>query len=287
VNKLENLQSVTDAEVELIKRQSELLLQRRSYGFNGELKTSGSIVENYIKELLKKHVPEGYRICSGYIATTATILNTENLVQHDMIIVDGRIPSLYKFGVSDIEIVPAESVCGIIEIKRTLTKTSITEAISHLKQTKELLENYDNGVKSKTKAANNAAGPTLSVATRSPLYAIIGLSANKDSIEEEYLNNDISSEIREFIDFIWAPSNAFLLRFAEKCISNGKIYMPINVSRNMDHDYEPVTLINYFEQEKNGEIYRFVISMLRTWINNTSGARMEAETNHKYFGINI
>ena len=126
MKKLQNIQAVNDAEVELIKRQSSLLLQKKSNGFNGELRTSGTIVENYIKGIISKHIPYGYRICSGYIATVDTINDSDNLIQHDLVIIDSRIPSLYTFGVSDIEIVSAESVCGVIEIKRTLTKDSLT-----------------------------------------------------------------------------------------------------------------------------------------------------------------
>ncbi|MEX2565579.1 MAG: DUF6602 domain-containing protein [Cyclobacteriaceae bacterium] len=284
MKKLEDIQSVNDAEVELISRQSALLLQKRSDGFYGELKSSGAIVENYIKGVLKKHISDGYRICSGYIATTDTILNTENLIQHDIIIVDGRIPSIYDFGVSDIEIVAAESVCGIIEVKRTLTKNSVISAVNQLKNTKDLLENYDNGVKSKTRAANNAAGPTLSMGTRSPFYAIMGLDCEKNSVTQEFIKAELAPIVCEFIDMVWVPSKAFLLRFAIKSTTDGKIRIPSIVSRSQK-GYKPHFVSHYFMQENAGSIYRMAVAMYRTWINNTSGSRMDNGKDFKYFGV--
>ena len=86
MQRLTDIQKLHDAEVNLIQEQSALLLQKRAHGFSGELKSSGLIVENYIKSLLARHVPEGYRMCSGYIATAETIVTSTNLIQHDIII---------------------------------------------------------------------------------------------------------------------------------------------------------------------------------------------------------
>lgn len=55
MDRLTSIQKVNDAEIRLIKQQSALLLQNRANGFNGELKSSCAIVENYIKGLLGKH----------------------------------------------------------------------------------------------------------------------------------------------------------------------------------------------------------------------------------------
>jgi len=147
-----------------------------------------------------------------------------------------------------------------------------------------LLEKYDGGIKSKTKAANNAAGPTLSVATRAPLYAIIGLNSDKNSIEESFVISEISKSVFEFIDLIWSLSDGFLIRFTEKSKTDGQIYLPLNVSRNLSN-YDAHCYYDYFKEEENGEIYRLAISMMRTWINNTSGSPMDALKNQKYFGL--
>ncbi len=210
MQRLNDVQRIHEAEVKLIQEQSALLLQKRAHGFSGELKSSGAIVENYIKSLLAHHLPEGYRMCSGYIATTESIGGQENLIQHDIIITDGRVPPIHRFGLGDIEVVAAEAVCGIVEVKRTLTEKSLNEAIEHLRLTKSLLEQYDHGVKSKLAAANNMAGPTLSVATCAPLFAIVGLDCCKESVTEDYCQKTIVPSILEFIDFAWAPAASWL-----------------------------------------------------------------------------
>lgn len=282
MKKIENIQEVYDSEVELIKKQSSLLLQRKSEGFNGELKTSGLIVENYIKEIIKKHIPNGYRICSGYIATTESIRNTDNLAQYDLIIVDDRIPPIYKFGVSDIEIVAAESVCGIFEIKRTLTQKSLINSIEHLKELKKTLDGYRDGIKSKA-AQNNAAGPTMSLATCSPIYAIITLGADKVEITPEYIKSVCEKEVEDFLDIIWSMSDEILVRFA--VIKDTQTLYPSTVSRNLEAGRLKKCEINFGNEQRKGELFRTAISILRLWINNTAHAHMPSNINMEYFGF--
>jgi len=284
VKKLNDIQLVNEAEITLIQKQSALLLQKKENGFDGELKTAGAIIENYVKGLLQKHIPNGYRICSGYIATTESIGNTENLRQHDIIIVDDRIPSLYKFGVSDIEVSAAEAVCGIVEVKRTLTKKSLSSAIKHLERTKSILDQYDNGVKSKDKSANNAVGITLSVATQAPLYAVIGLDALKEITEQEFFDSTVRPAVNNFVDLIWSPAAPFIAGYQMKSTKDDQQDLALTVSRNQK-DYSPFCAIEGFDMSKSGQIYRTAISNFRTWINNSSGAPMTPMKNMKYFGI--
>ena len=110
------LQNLYDAEARLVIERSALLLQRPQDGFNGELKTSGSIVEEYVKALLRKHTPQGYDFFSGYIATPESIADPSNLLQFDVIVTDARIPPLVTFEVGDIAVVPIEAVCGVLEV---------------------------------------------------------------------------------------------------------------------------------------------------------------------------
>lgn len=51
MNRTNKIYEIYEAEADLVMMQSSILLQRKQYSFNGELKTSGWIVENYIKEL--------------------------------------------------------------------------------------------------------------------------------------------------------------------------------------------------------------------------------------------
>lgn len=271
-----------EAQVKLIQQQSSLLLQKRTHGFSGELKSSGVIVENYIKSLLMQHLPAGYRLSSGYIATTETIAGPENLAQHDIIITDGRIPPIYQFGFGDIEVVPAEAVCGIVEIKRTLTKASLNDAIEHLQSTRSILEQYDNGAKSKVRAANNAAGPSLSVATRAPLYAIVSLDALKDELTLDYLNQCILTPVQEFIDFIWAIAASWLVRFVVAA-DDGQAYFPLNVSRNLPSGTAHC-MVDLFKEAESGRVHGMALTCFRTWINSTSGISLDIGKHTRYFG---
>jgi len=273
MSRIKEIQNVNDSELKLITHQTQLLLQKRSNGQNGELKTSGYLVENYVKELVKKHIPDNYKVCSGYIATTETIDGTENLIQHDLIIVDKRIPSLYYFGVSDIEIVSAESVCGIIEIKRTLNDSSIAEAISHLENTKILFLNYRNGIKSK-QSSTKIVGSAFQSSTYAPLYAIIGLNWSEISDLKKLENSTIDVKIKEFIDMIWPISSEILYYFGV----DDRI--PTFVNRNPAiHTYN----CRKMDDMDFGKNYRFAIALLRTWISHCTGIPLNETETHEYF----
>jgi hypothetical protein len=283
MQRLNDIQRLHEAEVKLIQEQSALLLQKRSYGFSGELKSSGLIVENYIKSLLAHHMPEGYRMCSGYIATTETIHSTENLIQHDVIITDGRIPPIHKFGFGDIEVVPAEAVCGVVEVKRVLTKVSLDDAIEHLRSTKNVLGQYDNGIKSKFAAANNLAGPTLSIATCAPLYAIVGLDCDRESVTKDYFDQTIVPSVLEFVDFTWGIAASWYAKFGIRGKTDNQQYFPTTVSRNQDGDKLECTY-DWYNDAESARVYGTAISCFRAWINNTSGARLDIVKNTRYFG---
>lgn len=280
MKKFENILSVARSEVELIKKQSELLLQKRSDGFNGELKTSGFLVESYIKELLKKHIPGGYRICSGYIVTPDTINGQDNLIQHDIIVVDERVAPIYVFGVGDIEVVAAESVCAVFEIKRSLTKSVLKNAIAHLKKTKELLDSYDNGLKSKN-APNNVAGPALNPSTAAPMYGIISLDADEE-ITIKFVENEVRDNVIDFLDIIWAIAAPVLIRYQAK--EGGRLILPPFVSRNHD-GLTPSCGVSLFDKDNEGDVYKKAISCIRVWINNSSGRWLTHDKNNKYYGL--
>jgi hypothetical protein len=283
MTRIKDIQKVYEAELALIQEQSALLLQKRAGGFSGELRTSGAIVENYLKGLLSHHLPHGYRICSGYVATAQTIHDDNALLQHDLIITDGRIPSLYKFSFGDIELVPAEAVCGVVEIKRTLTHDSLASAICHLTATSSVLDNYDSGIKSKKLASNTAAGPTLRVATRAPLYAIIALGASKEELDIDKFYAQVGPACYDFLDMVWAPAASLLARFTIKS-PDGAIYATTNVSRSQETN-TPYCLVHWFTEEQRVLVYGAAISFFRGWINNTSGALINMTRTHEYCGV--
>jgi hypothetical protein len=104
-------------------RESALLLQKDEGGLDGELKTSGWICEQFVRQTLQRFiVPGHFRITSGFIATPKLMRGQESLPQCDILIVSGNALPLLRFEETGIEVVPYESVAGIIEVKRTLTK---------------------------------------------------------------------------------------------------------------------------------------------------------------------
>lgn len=284
MEKLISIQKVNDAEIQLIQQQSALLLQKRKNGFNGELKSSGAIVENYIKGLLSKHLPGGYRICSGYIATPDSMQSNTNFIQHDIIIVDARIPPIHYFGISDIEVVCAESVCGIIEVKKTLTKKTLESATNHLRSTMTVLNSYKNGVKSKNNS-DPIIGTTMSIGTYAPFYAVIALDCDVKKMNQEREKNiEINNSICEFIDFIWVPAASWLAFFMIS--KDGVITYPDNVSRNQN-GYNNAYSCVYEPLSSKANIYSFAIACYRTWINNTSGKHLGFKENLGYFGFKL
>src|SRR5271166_5748178 len=90
------------------------------------VKTSGSICEQFVRQTLQRFiVPGQFRLTTGFIATPDLLRGEANLPQCDILIVAKNAPSLLKLEDSGIEVVPYESVSGIIEVKRTLTEENI------------------------------------------------------------------------------------------------------------------------------------------------------------------
>lgn len=282
MDKTSSFFQVQDAELQLIQKQSAMLLQKRKNGFNGELKSSGAIIENYVKGMLKKHLPGTHRISSGYVATPDLLHSDSNLIQHDIIITDKRIPPLHSFGFSDIEVVAAEAVCGIVEVKRTLTKSSLAEAAEHLRMTLNILRTYRDGLKSK-QTNSNIITPTFNVGSYAPIYVIIALDSDREEMIENYFKEQAGVLVPEFIDLIWVPPVSLSASFAT-LDSDGNFHYPKNVSRNQNGHRSHGT-VNWFNEKEQNRMYAAIWSLLRTWIGNTSAAPICFIDNANYFGF--
>lgn len=283
-NKWDAIHAASEAEIQLVRQQSALLLLKRQDGFNGELKTSGSIIEVFVKGLIERHLPHGYRICTGYIATSDTINSQANLSQHDLIVVDARVAPLYKFGVGDIEVVPAEAVCAVFEVKRNLTKNSLRSAVDHLKSIREIIEKYDPR-KAKNSGENSFFGQNLSIASAAPIYGVIALGAEKEIIETDFLSQ-IAGDMREFLDIVWAPSVPFLALQWWQSATDGEPVTAINGSRNYAGHPTANPRIEYnFEGGDAARIYRYALFSLRTWFASTSGFMLTPAQTQRYLGI--
>ena len=84
-------------QLDLTLAESELLLLREG-GLDGELKTSGSICEQFVRDILRRVlVPGHFRITSGFIATPALLRDRKNLPQCDILIVEGNSRPILRF----------------------------------------------------------------------------------------------------------------------------------------------------------------------------------------------
>lgn len=123
----------------------------------------------------------------------------------------------------------------------------------------------------------------MSVATRAPVYAIVGLDACHESITEAYLREIIVPNIQEFIDFIWAIAASWLARFVIVA-EDTQTYFPQTVSRSQLPG-KADCVCDWFKETESGRVHGAAITCFRTWINNTSGTPLTLTKNARYFGV--
>ncbi|RDI13173.1 DUF6602 domain-containing protein [Flavobacterium sp. AG291] len=250
-------------EVEAVIAQSGLLLQKKENGQSGELKSSGDLVETYIRNFLRQISPEGIRITSGYIVNSLTFKSKQNLSQHDIILSNKNTPPLFSIIENKIAIVPVESMVGIIEIKRNLTKESIKQAQSHIKKTyEEVIKDY------KTKDLdNNTFGITTMPSTLSPMFGIIGLTS-------ELSHEDIKELIDpDIIDFVWAfqHDESFVVGdFNGKCTGT--------ISRK---DINQPRMLSI--KGENTVVFSKVKGIIRFWLSSLASQWMKADSINGYY----
>ena len=182
-------------ETEAVIAQSALLLQKRTDGQSGELKSAGNLIENYVRNFIKKISPDGIKVTSGYIVNPKSFKAKDNLSQHDIILTNKATSPIFSIIDDAIEIIPVESMVGIIEVKRTLTVKSLKDAQS------QILNTYENVIKeyrTKEEDNNTISISSLKPGTLAPLFGIIGLTSEL-TIKE--INSIIDPKI---IDFVWA-----------------------------------------------------------------------------------
>lgn len=98
----------------------------RHWGTDGEFK------ELALRAMLRRHVPEFILIGRGFVVT-----REEVSTQIDVLVVDGRMPTLFKDG--DLMIVTPDSVRGIIEVKTRLDgQQNLTEQCIKLARIQKL-----------------------------------------------------------------------------------------------------------------------------------------------------
>jgi hypothetical protein len=97
---------------------------------------TGSGVEVEVRRILQNLLPSRFKVTHGYIVASPSRTEEPSVSpQTDVIVVDTLVPHSL-FVVDDahgVELVPVEAVVGVLEVKRTLTKASIHEAVVHLR----------------------------------------------------------------------------------------------------------------------------------------------------------
>lgn len=129
---LNELRKIYHHELQTILYESELLLQKEG-GLNGELRTSGSIAEQFVKRIFSKVIcPDYIKITGGYIANPSCLSSNQNLSQCDLLFYDAGFLPIVSLKESGINVLPQEAILGVVEVKRTLTKEILCAAVRHI-----------------------------------------------------------------------------------------------------------------------------------------------------------
>lgn len=111
----------------------------------------GNVAEAEFRKWLKKFLPRKYDVTSGYIISTKNS-EKDKLVHFDVIIYEHlESPVLWYENNPDNSsqgtslAIPVEYVKGVIEVKSSLSKKTVTDAIKHLRELSPFMEQEKNG----------------------------------------------------------------------------------------------------------------------------------------------
>ena len=195
-------------QLESVLEESSLLLQREG-GLDGELKTSGSMCEQFLRSFLSRYVvPSSFRVTSGYIATPHLLSNRLNLPQCDILLVDNYAPPLLRLAESSIEVVPVESVVGILEAKRTLTMLSLGKALD---QVANLIASCSDPSSFKTDRDLNGYNRYVGFHNSSSSKPLVGIVSLTSSISNWQAAADLITSKNSLVDFVWSLDGYVLL----------------------------------------------------------------------------
>ncbi len=209
-------------ELSALSASTQLFLRDESGTGINSGNDSGAEAEIIIRDLLSRYLPGRFRVVTGYIVDREVCETNKNIPQVDVIVVDKTYPPLARFG-SGVEIVCAESVCAVFEIKRSFKNGRSYDPVS------EGIEQIANIVKSTglTKNDNTCTmtdgiglGNSLSSPCRSnPLVGVIAhrFASDIELIDEEITESDsdaccrleakVKEKIAEYsapLDIIWS-----------------------------------------------------------------------------------
>lgn len=290
-------------QLESVIKESELLLQKEG-GLDGELKTSGSMCERFIKATLESLcIPGQFRVVSGYIATPTLLRDGKNLPQCDLIIVDKHIPPLFKFVNSDMEVVPRESVCGLIEIKRSLTKESLDQALAQLNKIASTLGEADTVKMDWALNAFNRHAGFHNYSSNKPLIGVIALKNKCDKLVD--FKSEVPKQVSEaesLVDFVWTldgyailPSITTgdqLLYYAHTARPKSTTWSKLTQAdfKNAESEYyrnydgNPVWayLVPESENEKVKN-FSIMVGMISIWLSRIFGKTLQEDSINEYY----
>ncbi len=147
-------------------------------------RTSGDIAENAVRKLLQDKLPKRFRVTHGYILyCEAQDVEPQVSPQIDILITDTSVGDhlFWLDRSSGVEIVPAESVAGVFEVKAKLTVDACRNALQHLRRTFELLRRIDRS--QGYIPGGISVGPRGRAGKSSaPLFGIVSLSHKKSDV---------------------------------------------------------------------------------------------------------
>ena len=151
---------------------------------------------------------------SGFIATPELLRDRSNLPQCDVLIVDRDTPPLMSFADSGIEVVPSEAVCGIIEVKRSLTATALhgpnadKGALGHLRS---IVQSLGNESDFKTDKALNRFNRSVGLHNHSSDKPLLGVIALQNRVDDFSDVAKFVTDSSSLVDFVWCLDGHALL----------------------------------------------------------------------------
>lgn len=152
-----------------------------SHQYLRNISAAGSGVESEIRDLLGRLIPGRFKVTHGYIVGSNGVdVEPDISPQVDVIIVDSQVPhSIWTWDDGGgLELVPREAVVGVIEVKRTIKRETLVDAISHLIKIRDSvgLNKYDQTAYMPGGVA--IGGGLQSPYRTNPLFGVIGVAAD-------------------------------------------------------------------------------------------------------------
>lgn len=229
---------------------------------------SGAEVEQAIRCFIGEFLPDRFRLTHGHIAFTESRYQRPLVSpQIDLLVIDNLVPnSLFRFGRDESpEIVPYQAVVGIFEIKRTFSKRTLIEAITHLDKVAKSI-NFERSTSEKYILGGHRLGRNLEGGYYGiPMIGAISLDHDL-SIEGNFwkiVKENNLSEMTHNIDILFSMSG-FTVNTFDRCKQTVDIF-PVRS--------ESIELGEMYEAEKSKRV-AFALGFMLSYLLKTSGRIM-------------